>query len=317
MIRVKDLWQVVKDAGAGFGRHKVLKLSASLCFYTIFSLGPMMLVIIFISNLFWGRQAIEGVIYDQISQVVGNETAIQIQELIKNASISSNNFMAVISIIILIFTATTLFTEIHDSMNMIWNLRVKKGRGWKQMLRSRLLSFFIIAGLGLLLLTFLIVNGILESFMSRIQEMFPRAAVIVVYVVNLLLTLFVVALLFAFIYKVLPDAYIQWKDVIAGALFTAVLFMIGKFGITFYINNTNMGSTYGSAGSLVVLLLWIYYSATILYFGAEFTKAYALKFGDEIKPRDYAVTIKMIVVESKDSVQENEKNLETAEKSKE
>jgi membrane protein len=192
---------------------------------------------------------------------------------------------------------------------------VKEGSGWLQMLKNRLLSFSIVAGLGFLLLVSLIVNALLEGFMSKLQEMFPHAAIVVVYIVNLLLTLLVVAILFAIIFKVLPDAVIQWKDVTAGALFTAVLFMIGKFCITFYINNSNMGSTYGSAGSLVILLLWIYYSATILYFGAEFTKAYALKYGDEIKPNEYAVTIQIVKVESRESsVQQNEKNAEATEK---
>ncbi len=275
----------------------------------------MMLVIIFFSNLFWGREAIEGTIYSQISGVVGNTAALQIQEIIKNASISGNNFAAVIGFVTLLIAATTVFTEMQDSLNMIWNLRVKEGSGWLQMLKNRLLPFSIVAGLGFLLLGSLIINALLEGFMSKLQEMFPDAAIVVVYIVNLLLTLLVVAFLFAIIFKVLPDAVIQWKDVAAGALFTAVLFMIGKFCITFYINNSNMGSTYGSAGSLVILMLWIYYSSTILYFGAEFTKAYAVKYGAEIKPDEYAVTIQVVQVESSESsVQQNEKNSKKTEK---
>lgn len=308
MVIIKNFWDIVKDAGSGFLLHKVTKLSASLGFFTIFTLGPMMFVIIYISNLFWGHQAIEGTIHTQISGVIGDAAAIQIQELIKNASISSNSYMAIIGLVALIFAATTIFTQIQDSMNTIWNLKVKSGRGWQRMLRNRLLSFSILTGLGILLLASLILNGILEGFMSKLQEVFPQVAIVVIYVVNLLLTLLVVALLFAFIFKVLPDAIIRWKDVAPGALFAAVLFMIGKFCITFYINFSNVGSTYGSAGSLVILLLWIYYSANILYFGAEFTKAYALKYGAEIKPKDYAVTIRLVEVESNEpSVQKNEK----------
>jgi membrane protein len=150
-------------------------------------------------------------------------------------------------------------------------------------------------------------NGILEGFMSKLADLFPQISITAVYIINLSLTLAVVALLFAFIYKVLPDATVHWKDVWGGALFAAVLFMIGKFGITFYINNSNLGSTYSSAGSMVILMLWIYYSATILYFGAEFTKAYALKFGGEIKPKDYAVTLEAELLETNEpSVQKNE-----------
>lgn len=314
MYRIKGLWQVLKEAGTGFRKHKVLKLSASLAYYTIFSLGPMMIIIIFISKLFWGRKAVEGTIYEQIRGIVGKGAAIQIQEIIKNAAITGNNFAAFIGIVMLIIAATTAFNEMQDSINAIWNLKVKEGSGWKIMLKNRLLSFSIVAGLGFLLLLSLIINALLEGFMERLQELLPQITVVVFYVLNLLVTLLLVAILFAIIFKVLPDAVIKWRDVAIGALFTAVLFMIGKFCITFYITRSDLGSSYGTAGSLVVLLLWIYYSSTILYFGAEFTKAYAIKYGSEIKPNDYAVTIQVVNVESSErSVQQNEKNAATTE----
>ncbi len=315
MDKIKCFWQLLRDAGAGFRRHKVLKLSASLAFYTIFSIGPMLLVIIFFANLFWGRQAIEGKIYSQIAGMVGDGAAHQIQDIIKNASITGNNFTAVIGFVTLVVAATSAFIEMQDSINMIWNLKVKKNAGWKIMVKNRLLSFSIVAGLGFVLLVSLVINALLEGFMGKLQEMFPQVSVVFMYVFNLLLTLIVVAVLFAIIFKVLPDAVIKWKEVAAGALFTAVLFMIGKFCITFYISKSNIGSTYGTAGSLVVLLLWIYYSSAVLYFGAEFTKAYALKYGAEIKPDKYAVTVQVVNVESSESsVQQNEKNALSTEK---
>ncbi len=315
MNKIKGFWLLLKDAGAGFSRHKVLKLSASLAFYTIFSIGPMLLVIIFFSNLFWGRQAIEGKIYSQITGLVGDGAAHQIQGIIKNASVTGSNFTAIISFVVLIVAATTAFIEMQDSINMIWNLKVKKNTGWKLMAKNRLLSFSMVAGLGFFLLISLVINALLEGFMGKLQDMFPNVSLVVIYVFNILLTLIVVAGLFAIIFKVLPDALIKWKDVAVGALFTAILFMLGKFGITFYISKSNMGSTYGTAGSLVVLLLWIYYSSVILYFGAEFTKVYALKYGSEIKPDEYAVTIQVVNVESSESsVQQNEKNALSTEK---
>ncbi len=314
MVKIKEFWEILKEASIGFNRHKVLKLSASLAYYTVFSLGPMMLVIIFFSDIFWGRQAIEGTIYNHISGFVGNAAAIQIQEIIKNASITGNNVMAVISFVILLIAATTVFTEMQDSINMIWNLEVKHDKGWHQLIKSRLLSFSIVTGLGFLLLVSLIITGIMEGFMGNLQKMFPFMAIIVVYVINMVLTLLVVALLFAIIYKLLPDAIIQWKDVFAGAVFASGLFMIGKFCLSFYINNSNIGSAYGSAGSLVILLLWVYYSAAILYFGAEFTKAFALKYGSEIKPKSYALTVQIIRIESDEpSIQQNEKDVEATE----
>lgn len=315
MNKLKKFWHLLKDAAAGFGRHKVLKLSASLAYYTIFSIGPMLLVVIFFSNLFWGKDAIEGKIYSQISGMVGEGAALQIQQIIKNASVSGSGFTAIIGFVTLVVAATTAFIEMQDSLNTIWNIRVKKNTGWKLMVKNRLLSFSIVAGLGFLLLVSLVANALIEGFMTKLQELFPHVAVVVVYAFNLLLTLLVVAGLFAVVFKVLPDALIQWKDVAAGALFTAVLFMAGKFGITFYIGKTDIGSTYGTAGSLIVLLLWIYYSSAILYFGAEFTKAYAVKYGGEIKPDKHAVTIQIVNIESDEgSVQENERKAAETEK---
>jgi len=314
-LSLKGIWQLLKDAGTGFRKHKVLKLSASLAYYTIFSIGPTLLVAIFFADLFWGRQAIEGTIYNQISGLVGKETAMQIQNIIKNASVSGSNFTAIVGFVTLIIAATSVFTEMQDSINIIWNLKVKAGSGWLRTLKNRLLSFSITAGLGFLLLVSLLLNSLLDGFMSQLQQMFPHVAIVGVYVINLLTTLLVVAFLFAIIFKVLPDAIISWKDVVAGSLFTAVLFMIGKFCITLYLSNSNLGSSYGSAGSLVILLLWVYYSSVILYFGAEFTKAYALKYGSVIKPKDYAVTIQTVQVESgESSVQQNEENTKITEK---
>jgi membrane protein len=312
MNRIQVLWQMLKDAGSGFDKHNVLKLSASLSFYTIFSLGPMLLVIIFFSNFFWERQAIEGTIHRHIGGIVGETAALHIQEVIKEASFSDNNFIAVSSFIILLIASTTVFVEMQTSVNIIWNLKVKEGRGWMRLLWNRLLSFSIVAGLGFLLLVALVINALLDGFMDKVQGMFPDISIVIVYIVNLAITLLVVAFLFAIIFKAMPDAVIRWKDVVVGALFAASLFMIGKFAISFYIANSNMGSSYGSASSLVMLLFWVYYSSIVLYFGAEFTKAYAVKYGAKMEPKEYAVTIQSIQVESGAStVQQNEKRAES------
>ncbi len=313
---IKGFWQVLKDAGRGFSKHHVLKLSASLAYYSIFSIGPMMIVVIFFADPFWARAAINGTIYHQLSGLLGEKAALQIQEIIRNAGITGNNFTAVLGFGALLIAATTMFSEMQSSINLIWNLKVKKGRAWLRMLRNRLLSFSITASLGFLLLVSLSVSSILDGLMNKLEEVFPEIGFAFIYVSNMLVTLLVVGLLFAIIFKVLPDAVIRWRDVIVGALFTAVLFMIGKFCISMYISYSSVGSSYGSAGSFIILLLWVYYSSVILYFGAEFTKAYALKYGSLIKPDDYAVTVQRVEIErEKSSVQENEKD--TVEKEKE
>lgn len=310
-VTLKGLVKVLKNSFSGFGDDKVMKLSASLAYYTVFSLGPLLIVIIFLCSIFLGREAIEGTIYQQMEGFVGHDAALQMQQIIKNASISKQGTVAAtIGVITLLVGATGVFAEIQDSINSIWGLKPKpskrKGGIWL-LIKSRLLSFGIIISLGFLLLVSLGVTAIIEGLGGRLKQVFPDAGVVVLYIANLVIALVVITTLFAVIFKVLPDARIKWRDVISGAMATAVLFMLGKFGISFYIGQSNVGSTYGTAGSLVVLLLWVYYSSIILYFGAEFTKAYALEFGRQILPAKYAVTTTRIEVESgNQSIQQKE-----------
>ena len=307
-ITIKGLFGVLKDSFKGFGNDKVTKLSGSLAYYTVFSMGPLLVVIISLCSIFFGREAIEGKIFGQLSSFVGHDTALQLQEIIKNASIGGKGKLAaIIGVITLLIGATTVFGDIQDSINKIWGIKPKPKRGWLKMLQNRFLSFSVIASLGFLLLVSLGISAIIEGLSSRFQAKFPGVAVVVVYSINLLLTLGITTLIFAVIFKVLPDARIKWKDIMAGAIATAILFMLGKFGISFYISKANVGSTFGTAGSLVILLVWVYYSSIILYFGAEFTKAYAVKYGAEIYPNEYAVTMKEIEVETgKQTIQQKE-----------
>jgi membrane protein len=308
-LTLKGVWKLVKEAFTGFDNDKVFKLSGALAYFTVFSIGPMLIIIIFFADIFYGREAIEGSVYGQIKGFVGSDAAAQIQEMIRSASLSGKSTItAIIGFITLLIGATGVFAEIQDSINTIWNLKPKPKKGWLKMLLNRLLSFSVVVSLGFILLVSLVLNGLIEGMMDRLQNRFPDLAVVVVYIVNLLLTFGITSLLFAIIFKVLPDALIKWKDVMIGAMATAALFMIGKFAITFYIGTSNVGSTYGAAGSLVVLLLWVYYSSVILYFGAEFTKVYAAAYGSRIFPNHYAVWVKNVEVEEENgSLQQQEK----------
>lgn len=309
-LSFKGVWKLIKDSFEGFDNDKVLKLSGSLAYFTIFSIGPMLLVIIFFADLFYGREAVEGTIYGQINGFVGSEAAAQIQQIIKNASMSGNSTVtAIVGFITLIIGATTVFAEIQDSINTIWNLKTKPEKGWLKFFLNRLLSFSVVIGLAFLLLVSLVLNGIMEAFSNRLSNVFPELAVMVIYVINLILTFVVITLLFATIFKALPDARIKWRDVMTGAIVTALLFMLGKFAISYYIGRSNIGSTYGAAGSLIILLLWVYYSSIILYYGAEFTKAYAVHFGNRIYPNSYAVWIKHVDIEEENgTLKQVEKN---------
>jgi membrane protein len=298
-VSAKGLWQILKESFKGFSEDKLTKLSGSLAYCTVFSFGPLLIVIIFLSSIFFGQEAVEGQIYAQLNGFLGADTALQLQQIIKNATVSGKGTLAaIIGFATLLFAATTVFAEIQDSINSIWGLKPKPKKGWLKMLKNRVLSFSVIVSLGFLLVVSLGVTAILEALSKQLQAMFPDVTVIIFYILNQVVTLVIVGLIFAVVFKVLPDAKIRWKDVMAGALVTAFLFILGKFAISFYISKTSIGSTYGAAGSLVVLLVWTYYSSLILYFGAEFTKAYAIKYGNRIYPAEYAVTIKQVEVET-------------------
>lgn len=305
----KGLGEVFKNAFSGFGNDKVTKMSGSLAYYTVFSMGPLLVVIISLCGIFLGREAVEGQIYGQLKGFVGADTAATLQEIIKHASLQGKSTIAaIIGAITLLISATTVFAEIQDSINTIWGLKPKpKRKGWLKFLQSRFLSFSVIISLGFLLLVSLGISALIDAFSNQLKAAYPDVTVVVFYIINLIITLLITSLIFGVIFKVLPDARIKWKDVAIGAIVTAILFMLGKAAISFYISKSNVGSTYGTAGSLVILLLWVYYSSFILYFGAEFTKAYAVKYGGNIHPDSYAVTTKQVEVETgKQSVQEKE-----------
>jgi membrane protein len=304
---LKDTWSILKQSFFDFIDNKVVKLSAALAFYTIFSLPAMLIIVISVSDIFYGRAAIEGTLYHQISEFVGNEAALQIQQTIRGAALSQGSYFAtIVGIITLLFGATSVFSEIQDSINYIWKLKPKpkKGKGFLKLIVNRLLSFSLVISLGFLLLVSLLINGLMDAFINRLTHMFPDLTVIAVYSFNVLLTFGITSLLFGMIFKVLPDARISWKHVRAGAFTTAILFMLGKFLIGYYLGHSKLSSTYGTAGSVIVMLLWVYYSAMILYFGAVFTHVYAAHSGTRIYPNSYAVWVQEIEVESGKSIAE-------------
>ena len=299
MEKLKEIWKVTVPSFKGFIEDKIPKYSAALAYTTVFSFGPLLVVIIFLCSIFFGEEATQGKIYGQMVQFVGQDAALQLQTIIRNASLSNKGSLAaVIGIITLLFGATAVFAEIQDSVNTIWGLKAKPKRGLWKILRNRFLSFSVVVSLGFLLLVSLAVSTIIEGLSDRLKSSFPDVAVVIFYILNLLISFLVITALFALIFKVLPDARTKWKDIWPGALASGILFMIGKFAISFYIGKSNVGSTYGAAGSLVILLLWVYYSAMILYLGAEFARAWSSHKGTAIHPNDYAVALKKVEVET-------------------
>lgn len=301
----RKFWHILRDSFTFFMDGRAMKLSAALAYHTIFSLPGLIIIIIWITDLFWGQKAVEGTIYGQISSLVGSEAAAQIQETIRNATLSNDGqFATIVGIATLVWGSTQIFNEIQDSVNLIWQLKAKpRGRGILKFVLNRLLSFSMVVSLGFLMLVSLLINGLMDAFINQLTRAFPDTELVLVYAFNFILSFSVTAFLFGLIFKVLPDARIEWRHVRAGAIATAILFMLGKSLIGYYLGHSRMTSAYGAAGSVIVILLWVYFSAIILYFGAAFTRAYAIHKGAHIYPNQYAVWVDQVELESKDSLQ--------------
>lgn len=269
-----------------------LKFSASLAYYTVFSLAPLLVLTISLAALFFGQEAAEGRVFDEINGLVGDKAAAQIQTMIENVRIDGGGALALtIGIGTLLIGATTVFNDMQHSLNRIWEIKAKPKRGWVKLIKDRLLSSSLILSLGFLLIVSLIINGLLMVFTDYLNRLLSDLAVYLTFLIDLAINFLVISTLFGVIFKFLPDVQIRWKDVRSGAIFTAALFMVGRFVIGFYIQTTGTASAYGAAGSVIVLLLWVYYSAAILYVGAAFTRAYAEFKGSRIIPAEFAVHV--------------------------
>jgi membrane protein len=289
----KKIGYIFKESINGFINDNGLKLSAALSYYTIFSLPPLLLIIISLSGIFFGANAVKGEIFGHINGLVGNSAASQIQEIIKNVKLSSSNiFATVFGIIILLIVASGVFSEIQDSINTIWGIKAKPKRGLIKFVFNQLMSFSMIGSVGILLLVSLIINAFIIVINKHFAIDLRHNNIFLFYTVNTIILYIIITLLFSIIFKTLPDGKIAILDCIIGASFTAILFMGGKFVISYYLRNYNIASIYGAAGSVIIILGWVYYSAIILYFGAEFTKVYANTHGQKIIPNEYTIHMK-------------------------
>lgn len=301
---IKGIFNFVKAVFEKWSDDKAPKLGASLSFYTIFSLSPLLVIIVAISGMIFGADAARGEIVTQMSGLLGKEGAQVIETALKNSSDPTTGIISlIISLVTLAIGSTAVFIELQDSLDMIWKVKPRPGRNLiRGLVKDRLQSFALVVATGFLLLVSLIVSaGIsaLSTFLSgKINLPFD-----VMQIVNLVFTLAIMFALFGLIYRVLPDVHISWSDVWVGAIVTAGLFSLGKFLIGLYLGSNTLGSTYGAAGSLVVLLLWVYYSAQILFLGAEFTQVYANKYGSGIRP-----TSKFMKYEDENAMSERQKD---------
>ena len=280
---------ILRRALAGWWNDDVPRLGASLAFYTLFALAPILVVAIAIGGLIFGPEAVRGEIVGQIQGLIGRGGAEAVQSMLEGASKPSTSITAtVVGIITFFLGATGAFLELQTALNTIWRVKPKSdGRYLQILVMQRVISFGLVVALGFLLVTSLLVSAGLAAIDTYMGNAFP-GVVVLWEALNVLVSLGVITLLFAMIYKVLPDVKLVWRDVWVGALVTAGLFTIGKLVIGLYLGTTSIASTYGAAGSVVVILVWVYYSAQVILLGAEFTRAYVEEFGRRPRPEEFA-----------------------------
>jgi membrane protein len=292
--------RLLQEAARGWVEHRAQRLGASLAFYTTLALAPLSIIAIAVAGYFFGEEAARGGIVDQIEHLVGRDSAFAIEALIQKASEPQQSRVAtLISIGLLMIGATSVFAELKDSLDTIWEVKRKAGLGIWLIVKTQLLAFALVVGTGFVLLMSLLLTALLTAFTYWISQWLPMP-VWMVYLFDLSISLVVITFLFALIFKLLPDVVVSWKDVWVGAVFTAVLFMIGKFLIGLYIGSAGIGSVYGAAGSLVIVLVWTYYSSQILFFGAELIRAYAKRLHPvPVVPTEQAVPMAEMRLPSK------------------
>lgn len=285
--KIKTTWKFIVAVFDKWIDDKAPKLGASLSFYTMFSLAPLFIIAISVAGLLFGPDAARGELVGQIQGLIGREGAEVVQTALSNTDDTQSGVIAiVISLVTLIIGSTFVFIELQDSLDIIWRVKPKPSRSIiRGLIVDRLLSFAIVIGTGFLLLVSLVLSALISALSNYVSDSIIPIPFYVLDLINLVLSLIIIFLLFAMIYKILPDIHIRWKDVWKGAFVTAVLFVLGKYLIGLYLGTSSLSSTYGAAGSLVVLLLWIYYSSMILFLGAEFTYVYTTMYGAGFRPK--------------------------------
>jgi membrane protein len=288
----KSSWILLRDTWYEFSETNAFDKGAALAYYTIFGLPPILIIIINTIGWVFGEDAVSGEIYFQIKGLIGSQGALEVQRMVENISQSSElTFATIVGVVTLLITATTMFISMQNSLNVIWGVKPKPKREYLKLVTDRLLSFAMILSITFLLLVSLVVHALMAKVGKYLIQFLGETAIILLQTFNNLFSLAVVSFLFAAIYKFLPDAKIRWRDVWVGAIVTALLFTLGKTLIGIYLGNSNLATVYGAAGTVVVILTWVFYSSLILFFGAIFTLIYSRKFGSNIYPSTYAVRV--------------------------
>lgn len=292
MTWLKEIWIISKETFNNFFTRDPMNSSASIAFYTIFSLPAILIIMLRVAGSVFGEQAVSGELYYRIKELIDPDSAEQVQRIIQNAAVSESDIIAtIVGVVILCFSATTVFISLQFGLNSIWGVKAKPAKGWIKYVVNRVLSLGMVITLGFLLLVSLLLEASIEIFSEYLISILPAVTFYLIRLLNFILSILLTAMVFALIFKFLPDAVIYWRDVWVGALITTLLFMLGRVLIRIYLSNSDHSETYEAAGSLVAILLWVYYSSLIVLLGAQFTQVYSKRHGKMIVPCKNAVMV--------------------------
>lgn len=288
---MKAVWKLFKKTFAEWNKDKAPRLGAALAYYTVFSLAPLLVVVMAITGLVFGEDAARSSFLDQVSEVMGPRIASAMQEMLEHAQKPATGVLAtVIGVATLLIGASGVFGQLQDALNTVWGVETRPGLGLMATIRARFLSFVAVLGTAFLLLVSLALSAWIAAAGKMLGHVLPGPE-FVLQAVNFVVSFALITVLFALMFKFLPDVIVQWRDVWTGALLTATLFSVGKLLLGLYLGKSDVATEYGAAGSLVLILLWVYYSAQILLFGAEFTAVYSNEHGSRVRPSKEAVPI--------------------------
>ena len=288
-MNFKKIFSYLKETYQEWSNDDAFEKSSSIAYYSVFSLPGLLIIVVTVATLIWSPEYVERVITDEIGGAMGGDAAEQVQTMLQNSRQESNStFALIVGIATLVFGATGVFSQLQKSLNDAWEVELDPDAGIKQTVLSRVTALGIILALAFLLIVSLLLSSVLSAINGWLEQLLPGIPTFIFFVVNNLVSIVVLTALFALMFKVLPDADVEWRSVKWGALLTAVLFTIGKFLLGFYFGQSDPGATFGAAGSIILIMLWVYYSSLIMLFGAEFTQVYARHHGHRLKPSEHA-----------------------------
>lgn len=293
-------WEILRDTAKDFIEDDSFSYASSIAFSTIFSLPAILIIALAIGSTFYERNVVQQELINQVGRLVGPDTAKEIENILLQAAFDSTGWWAkTVGIVTLALSATTVFMSLQNTLNKIWGIKPKPARGWLKYIINRLVSLAMVISFGFILLVSLLIDTILVVFQGMLADFMEGITLYLVTALNVVISLGFIMVIFGLLFKVLPDAKIKWRHVWVGAMVTTLLFTAGKYLIGFYLGNSTFNSAYGAAGSLVIILLWVYYSTVIFLFGAELTSVYARVSGAAIQPYSHAVKVRLVEVEKK------------------